>query len=45
VTAEADGQRIQLTLTFTLTPNERADLTAGGLIAHIRAGGRSPVPV
>jgi hypothetical protein len=43
VTAEADGQRIQLTL--TLTPNERAVLTAGGLIAHIRAGGRSPVPV
>jgi aconitate hydratase len=43
VTAEADGRRIQLTL--TLTPNERAVLTAGGLIAHIRAGGRSPVPV
>jgi predicted aconitate hydratase len=43
VTAEADGRRIQLTL--TLTPNERAVLTAGGLIAHIRAGGRSPIPV
>src|SRR3954447_13505513 len=43
VTAETDGQPIRLTL--TLTPNERAVLTAGGLIAHIRAGGRSPVPV
>jgi aconitate hydratase len=43
VTAEVDdGQRIQLTL--ALTPNERAVLAAGGLIAHIRAGGRSPVP-
>src|SRR3954466_12065057 len=43
VTADPDdGQRIQLTL--ALTPNERAVLTAGGLIAHIRAGGRSPVP-
>src|SRR4051794_16726630 len=42
VTAETDGQPIRLTL--TLTPNERAVLTAGGLIAHIRAGGRSPVP-
>src|SRR3954471_272489 len=37
-----DGQRIQLTL--ALTPNERTVLAAGGLIAHIRAGGRSPVP-
>src|SRR3954471_8958398 len=43
VTAETDGQPIRLTL--TLTPNERAVLTAGGLIAHIRADGRSPVPV
>jgi aconitate hydratase len=43
VTAEVDdGQRIRLTL--ALTPNERAVLAAGGLIAHIRAGGRSPVP-
>ena len=43
VSAEVDdGQRIQLTL--ALTPNERAVLAAGGLIAHIRAGGRSPVP-
>jgi aconitate hydratase len=42
VTAEVDeGQPIQLSL--ALTPNERAVLTAGGLIAHIRAGGRSPV--
>jgi aconitate hydratase len=43
VTAEVDGQRIQLSL--VLSPNERAVLAAGGLIAHIRAGGRSPVPV
>jgi aconitate hydratase len=43
VTAEiADGQPIMLTL--ALTQNERAVLAAGGLIAHIRAGGRSPVP-
>jgi aconitate hydratase len=42
VTAEVDhGQRVQLTL--ALTPNERAVLAAGGLIAHIRAGGRSPL--
>jgi aconitate hydratase len=42
VTAEIDdGQRIELTL--ALTANERAVLTAGGLIAHIRAGGRSLV--
>jgi aconitate hydratase len=41
VTAEVDGQRIQLSL--VLSPNERAVLTSGGLIAHIRAGGRSPV--
>ena len=42
VTAEVDdGQHIQLTL--ALTPNERAVLAAGGLIAHIRADGRSPV--
>jgi aconitate hydratase len=41
VTAEVnDGQHILLTL--ALTPNERAVLTAGGLIAHIRSGGRSP---
>src|SRR3954465_12502819 len=43
VTAEVDdGQPIRLTL--TLTPNERAVLAAGGLVAHIQAGGRSPVP-
>jgi aconitate hydratase len=42
VTAKIDGgRRIQLTL--ALTPNERAVLAAGGLIAHLRAGGRSPV--
>ena len=43
VTAEVDGQRFQLSL--ALSPNERAVLTSGGLIAHIRAGGRSRVPV
>jgi aconitate hydratase len=42
VTAEADGLRIQLSL--VLSPNERAVLTSGGLIAHISSGGRSPVP-
>jgi aconitate hydratase len=44
VTAQIDdGQHIPLTL--ALTRNERAVLAAGGLVAHIRAGGRSPVPV
>jgi aconitate hydratase len=43
VSAEVDGdQHIQPAL--ALTPNERAVLAAGGLIAHIRSGGRSPVP-
>src|SRR3982751_6834665 len=42
VTVEADGLRIQLSL--VLSPNERAVLTSGGLIAHISSGGRSPVP-
>ncbi len=43
VTAEVDdGRRIELTL--ALSPSERAVLAAGGLIAHIRAGGRSSVP-
>ena len=43
VTAEVDGgERIELTL--ALTPGERAVLGAGGLLAQVRAGGRSPVP-
>ena len=43
VTAQVDdGQLIPLTL--ALTPNERAILAAGGLIAFIRSGGRSTVP-
>ena len=43
VTAEVDdGQLIRLTL--ALSPNERAVLGAGGLIEHIRSGGRSSVP-
>jgi aconitate hydratase len=42
VTAEVDGRAVQLSL--DLSPGERAVLTAGGLIAHVRAGGRSPVP-
>src|SRR4051795_2018368 len=43
VTAEVDGDR-SIRLTLALTANERAVLAAGGLIAHIRAGGRSAVP-
>jgi aconitate hydratase len=43
VTAAVEGQPIRLSL--DLSPNERAVLTSGGLVAHIRAGGRSPVPV
>src|SRR4051812_27415886 len=44
VTAQVDdGRRMELTL--ALTSGERAVLAAGGLVAHIRAGGRSPVPV
>jgi aconitate hydratase len=43
VAAEVDGgERIELTL--SLTPGERAVLAAGGLLAQVRAGGRSPVP-
>ena len=42
MTAEVDdGRRMQLTL--ALTPGERAVLSAGGLIAHIRSGSRSRV--
>jgi aconitate hydratase len=41
VTAEVDdGRRIDLTL--ALSPGERAVLAAGGLVAHVRAGGRGP---
>jgi aconitate hydratase len=43
VTAEVDDGQL-ITLTLALTPNERAVLTAGGLIAHILAGGRSAAP-
>ncbi|MDP9427782.1 MAG: aconitate hydratase [Actinomycetota bacterium] len=43
VTAEVDGgERVELSLAFS--PGERAVLAAGGLLAHIRAGGRTPVP-
>src|SRR4051795_1283918 len=43
VTAELDdGEHMELTL--QLTPGEREVLVAGGLLAHIRAGGRSAVP-
>jgi aconitate hydratase len=43
VAAEVDGGgRVELTL--ALTPGERAVLGAGGLLAQVRAGGRSPVP-
>jgi aconitate hydratase len=41
VSAEVEGQPIELAL--DLTRNERAVLHAGGLIAYIGAGGRSPV--
>jgi aconitate hydratase len=42
VTAEVDdGRRMELTL--ALTSGERAVLSAGGLIAHIRSGNRSRV--
>jgi aconitate hydratase len=43
VTAEVDSDQ-HIRLALALTPNERAVLSAGGLIAHIRSGGRSPVP-
>ena len=43
VTVEVDDTR-HIRLTLQLTPGERAVLQAGGLIAHIRSGGRSPVP-
>ncbi|MGY1690292.1 aconitate hydratase [Geodermatophilus sp. SYSU D01105] len=42
VTAEVDGGQ-QLRLELQLTSRERAVLAAGGLLAHIRAGGRAPV--
>jgi aconitate hydratase len=42
VTAEVDdGQHVELTL--QLTPGERDVLLAGGLLAHVRAGGRARV--
>jgi aconitate hydratase len=41
VTAEVDGRSVRLSL--DLSAGERAVLPAGGLVAHIGAGGRSPV--
>ena len=42
LTAEvADGRRVELVL--DVSPAEREILRAGGLLAHIRAGGRRPV--
>jgi aconitate hydratase len=41
IAVEASGQ--QITLAIVLTPGERRVLAAGGLLAHIRAGGRTAV--
>jgi aconitate hydratase len=43
VTAEVDGGRQRLELRLPLTPREREVLLAGGLLAHVQAGGRRPV--
>jgi aconitate hydratase len=43
VTAEVDGGQRRLSLRLPLTPREREVLLAGGLLAHIQAGGRRPV--
>jgi aconitate hydratase len=43
VTAEVDGGQQRLSLRLPLTPGEREVLLAGGLLAHIQAGGRRPV--
>jgi aconitate hydratase len=43
VTARIDGSR-DATLQLALSPGERAVLAAGGLLAHVRAGERPPVP-
>src|SRR3954454_6378418 len=42
VTAEVDDGQV-VPLTMALTPNEQAVLGAGGLVEHIRSGGRSAV--
>ncbi len=42
VVARVDGERDML-LELRLTPRERAVLLAGGLLAHVRSGGRSQV--
>jgi aconitate hydratase len=42
VTATVDGGR-EIRLGLPLTPGERAVLAAGGLLAHVRAGGRTRV--
>jgi aconitase A len=44
VTAELDGGQERLPLRLPLTPREREVLLAGGLLAHIQAGGRPQVP-
>jgi aconitate hydratase len=43
VTAIVDGSR-EIRLELALSPGERAVLAAGGLLAHVRAGGRTGVP-
>jgi aconitate hydratase len=43
VTAELDGGQERLRLRLPLSPREREVLLAGGLLAHIQAGGRPPV--
>jgi aconitate hydratase len=43
VTAEVEGVQEPLALRLPFTPGEREVLAAGGLLAHIRQGGRRPV--
>ena len=43
VTATVDDAR-EIRLELPLTPGERTVLAAGGLLAHVRAGGRARVP-
>jgi aconitate hydratase len=43
VTATVDGSR-EIRLELALSPGERDVLAAGGLLAHVRAGGRPRVP-
>jgi aconitate hydratase len=43
VTAIVDGSR-EIRLELALSPGERDVLDAGGLLAHVRAGGRTRVP-